>query len=268
MICNFSPVAFHVFGFPVHWYSFAYIFGIIFAFKLTEFLMKKSEYAIDSKLLDDFVGVVVLGIILGGRLGHVLFYDFSLYLHNPLEIFKIWKGGMSFFGGFIGIAIATYAFCKKNQLNFLSFIDHWAVGVPIGLFFGRIANFINGELLGKPSSEIAWNVIFRDGIPRHPSQIYEAILEGIILFLIMIFAFYKRQYKFEGRLSGIFCLGYGINRFIGECFREPDSIFSWDLFFSTGINLNQYFCFIIMALGVFLIYRSLVNEIVTVSRKS
>ncbi len=267
MVCNFSPIAFRVFGFPVHWYSFAYIFGIIFAFKLTEFLMKKSKYDIDLKLLDDFVGMIVMGIILGGRVGHVLFYDFDFYLHNPLEILKIWKGGMSFFGGFLGIVAATYWFCKKHHLNFLSFIDHWAVGVPIGLFFGRIANFINGELRGKPNSEIAWSVIFGDGVPRHPSQIYEALLEGVLLFLIMIFAFYKEQYKFDGRLSGIFCLGYGINRFIGECFREPDSLFSWNLFFSTGINLNQYFCFAIIALGVFLIYRSLADEIVTSSAK-
>jgi phosphatidylglycerol:prolipoprotein diacylglycerol transferase len=268
MVCNFSPVAFHVFGFPVHWYSFAYIFGIIFAFKLTEFLMKKSEYNIDSKILDDFLSVVVLGIIFGGRLGHVLFYDFSFYWNNPMEIFKIWKGGMSFFGGFIGIIAVTYWFCKKHNLNFLGFFDHWSVGVPIGLFLGRIANFINGELLGKPSSSIAWSVVFKDGIPRHPSQIYEAILEGIVLFLIMIFAFHKKQYKFDGRLSGIFCLGYGMSRFIGECFREPDSFFSWDLFFSTGINLNQYFCFAIIALGVLLIYRSLVNEIITISGKN
>lgn len=268
MVCNFSPVAFRAFGFSVYWYSFAYIFGIVFAFKLTEFLMKKSGYNVESKLMDDFIGVVVLGIIFGGRVGYVLFYDFGFYFHNPLEIFKVWKGGMSFFGGFIGIVAATYWFCKKHHLNFFSFIDHWAVGVPIGLFFGRIANFINGELLGKPSSEVAWFVIFKDGVPRHPSQIYEAILEGVLLFLIMVFAFYKKQYKFSGRLSGIFCLGYGMNRFIGECFREPDSIFSWNLFFSTGINLNQYFCLAIMSLGVFLIYRSSADEIVTGSTKN
>ncbi len=267
MVCNFSPVAFHVFGFPIHWYSFAYIFGIIFAFKLTEFLMKKEEYNVGPKVLDDFVGVLVLGIILGGRVGHVLFYDFEYYAQNPLEIIKIWKGGMSFFGGFIGVIIATYFFCKQNKLKFLRFIDYWSVGIPIGLFFGRIANFINGELLGKPSSVIAWNVVFGDGIPRHPSQIYEAILEGVVLFLIMIFAFYKKQNEFEGRLSGIFCLGYGINRFIGECFRMPDSLFSWDLFLKTGINLNQYFCWIIMGLGMFLIYRSLGHGFVADSRE-
>ena len=230
--------------------------------------MKNVKYSVDSKLLDDFIGVVVLGIIFGGRIGHVLFYDFGYYSQNPLEIVKIWKGGMSFFGGFIGIVVASYFFCQKNNLRFLNFIDYWSVGVPIGLFFGRIANFINGELLGKPSSSIAWNVIFRDGIPRHPSQIYEAILEGIFLFLIMIFAFCKKQYEYEGRLSGIFCIGYGINRFIGECFRDPDSLFSWDLFLKTGINLNQYFCFIIIGLGMFLIYRSLKHGFDTVCKEN
>ena len=268
MICNFSPIAFKIFGFPVHWYSFAYIFGIIFAFNLTKFLMKKAQYNIDPKLLDDFVSVIVLGIILGGRIGHVLFYDFGYYSQNPLEIIKIWKGGMSFFGGFIGIVVTTYFFCKKNRLRFLNFIDYWSVGVPIGLFFGRIANFINGELLGKPNSSIAWKVIFRDGIPRHPSQLYEAALEGVVLFSLMIFAFYKRHYESEGRLSGIFCFGYGINRFIGECFREPDSLFSWNLFLKTGINLNQYFCLLIMGLGMFLIYKSLKHEFIAACGKN
>lgn len=260
MICNFSNVAFHIFGFPIYWYSFAYIFGIIFALKLTQFLAKKSEIKIDSQILDEFVGTIVFGIIIGGRCGHVLFYEFDFYWSNPLEIFKIWKGGMSFFGGFIGIIAVTFFFCKKHQINFLKFMDLWSVSVPIGLFLGRIANFINGELLGKPCSEIPWAVIFRDGITRHPSQIYEAILEGILLFAIMIFAHHKKQYEFKGRMCGIFCLGYGINRFIGECFREPDSLFSWNLYFKTGFDLNQYFCILMMFLGVFLIHKSFTNN--------
>ncbi len=261
MICNFSPVAFKICGFSVHWYSFAYIFGIVFAFKLTEYLMKKAEYDIDHKILDDFVGLIVLGIICGGRLGYVLFYELDFYSHNLLEIIKIWKGGMSFFGGFLGIIIVTYFFCRKHKLNFLGFIDYWAVGVPIGLFFGRIANFINGELPGKPNSEIPWKVIFGDGIARHPSQIYEAIVEGIVLFLIMLISFNKKQYKFKGRLSGIFCIGYGVGRYICECYREPDSIFSWNLFFKTGINLNQYFSLCIIVLGTFLVYKSWKDEV-------
>lgn len=261
MVCNFSPVAFKVFGLPIHWYSFAYIFGIILAFKLTEYLMKKTEYNINSKILDDFVGLIVLGIVMGGRLGYVLFYEFDFYFHNPLEIVKVWKGGMSFFGGFLGIILVTYLFCKKNKLNFLNFIDYWSVGTPIGLFFGRIANFINGELLGKPCSDICWGVIFKDGVVRHPSQIYEAITEGVVLFLIMMFSFHRKYYRFKGRLSGVFCSGYGISRYICECFREPDSFFSWNLFFKTGINLNQYFSLCIIVLGTFLLYRSMRDEV-------
>ncbi len=256
MICDFSNVAFYIFGLPIYWYSLAYIFGIIIALKLTAFFMKKSNNLYELKYLDDFIGSIVIGIILGGRLGHVLFYDFDFYWNHPIEIIKIWKGGMSFFGGFIGVVISTFLFCRKRKIQFMKFIDIWSISVPIGLFFGRIANFINGELLGKPSHLIPWNVVFKDEIPRHPSQIYEAILEGTVLFIIMLFSYYKRQDVFQGRLSGIFCLGYGICRFIGEIFREPDSLFSWELYFQTGFNLNQYMCLLIISLGVILIYKS------------
>ena len=256
MVCNFSNVAFHIFGFSIHWYSFAYILGIIFAVQITKYLSKKMEngsYYIEHT--DDFINAIVVGIILGGRLGHVFFYESEFYFQNPAEIFKIWKGGMSFFGGFLGVVISTYFFCKKYKINFLNFMDLWSVSVPVGLFLGRIANFVNGELLGIPNNEIAWAVIFRDGIPRHPSQIYEAILEGIVLFGIMLSAFRLGQHKYKGKLCGIFCAGYGVLRFIGEIFREPDSVFSWLLKNSTGLNLNQYFCFAILALGLFLIFR-------------
>ena len=256
MICDFSAVAFHVFGFPIYWYSLAYIFGIIIALKFTEFFFKKSNNIEALKYTDEFIGYIVFGIIIGGRLGHVLFYDFSFYLENPLEIFKVWHGGMSFFGGFMGIVLASFLFCKKNRINFLKFMDIWSISVPIGLFFGRIANFINGELLGKVSEAIPWFVVFKDGAPRHPSQIYEAILEGLLLFFILAVSFYKKQYRFTGRLSGIFCLGYGLCRFIGELFREPDSFFSYQLHSKTGINLNQYMCFAILVLGTFLVYKS------------
>lgn len=268
MVCDFSNVAFYVFGFPIHWYSLAYIFGIIFALKLTEFLIKKVQPEIDVKILDEFVGTIVFGIIIGGRLGHVLFYDFDFYQMNPIEIFKIWKGGMSFFGGFLGIAFAAFLFCKKHKINFFRFMDLWSVSVPIGLFFGRIANFVNGELLGKPCAGLAWGVIFKDGVLRHPSQLYEAFLEGILLFATMVFHFWLGAYKFEGRLCGIFCLGYGINRFLGECFREPDSLFSWNLFFKTGLNLNQYFCLGLIFLGVFLVFRSVKNDADSVTKIS
>lgn len=252
MICNFSNIAFHIFGFPVHWYSLAYICGILIAFRITLTLAQRSEADISPSHIEDFLTTAVIGIIVGGRLGHVVFYDSDFYLANPLEVLKIWKGGMSFFGGFIGVICATYTFCKMRNINFLRFIDLWSVSVPIGLFFGRIANLLNGELLGKESN-VAWGIIFKDGICRHPSQIYEALLEGVLLFIVMLTAFSRGCYKTAGKLSGIFCCGYGTARFIAEFFREPDSEFSWKLLCSTGVNLNQYMSVIMLILGAYLI---------------
>lgn len=257
MICDFSNVAFSVFGFPIHWYSLAYIFGIIFALLLTKKIAAKVSYDFPKDVWDDFLNYAVLGIVLGGRIGHVLFYDFSYYIEFPSEIIKIWKGGMSFFGGFLGVICATYLFCQRKKIDFLQFIDLWSVSVPIGLFLGRLANFINGELLGKPST-IAWNVIFKDRIPRHPSQIYEAVLEGVILFCVMIISLRAGAYKFRGKLSGIFCMGYGVARFTTEFFREPDSPFSFELLMHSGINLNQYLSTLLFGLGFFLIRKKTV----------
>jgi phosphatidylglycerol:prolipoprotein diacylglycerol transferase len=243
----------------VHWYSLAYIFGIIIAQRLSIFLSKQLEIKIASRLIDDFVSVAIIGIILGGRLGYVLFYDFAYYFRFPIEIFKVWKGGMSFYGGFIGVVAAAYWFCRKHKIIFLRFLDLWSVSVPIGLFFGRIANFINAELLGKESS-VPWNVIFSDGIQRHPSQLYEAFLEGILLFFMMLLAFNKKYHQYRGRLSGIFCAGYGVARFCAEFFREPDSDFSHKLLCTSGLNLNQYMSIAIFLLGMVLIANQAVKS--------
>lgn len=254
MVCNFSKVAFYIFGLPIHWYSLAYIFGILLAMVLTEQLAKKIKSEITKEQIESFLNYAIIGIIVGGRLGHVLFYELEDYLANPIEILKIWQGGMSFYGGFLGVSAAFYIFCRKNKIDLWNFIDLWVVGIPIGLFFGRIANLINGELLGKPSEQISWYVIFiHDGIKRHPSQIYEAIMEGIFLFIVMIFSFYKGAYKIPKKLSGIFCLGYGFARFLCEFFREPDSVFSYQLYFDTGLNFNQYLSLAAFLLGLFLI---------------
>jgi phosphatidylglycerol:prolipoprotein diacylglycerol transferase len=248
-------VAFSVFGFPIHWYSLAYICGIIIALKLSIFLSRQLKHEIAVPLLDDFVGTAILGIVLGGRLGHVLFYDLNYYKEFPLEIFKVWRGGMSFYGGFIGVVVATYFFCRRHRIIFLNFIDLWSVSVPIGLFFGRVANFINAELLGKETS-LPWNVIFYDGVPRHPSQIYEALSEGFLLFCVMLIAFKRKYHKYRGRLSGIFCSGYGLARFSAEFFREPDSVFSEELLQLLGLNLNQFMSIAMAALGLFLISKA------------
>jgi phosphatidylglycerol:prolipoprotein diacylglycerol transferase len=218
-------------------------------------LSGKLDAKIDRRTLDDFINAAVVGIIVGGRLGYVFFYDFDHYLKFPMEIFKIWKGGMSFYGGFLGVIAATYWFCKKREIDFLKFIDLWSVSVPIGLFFGRIANFINGELLGKESS-VPWSVVFRDGVSRHPSQLYEAFLEGVLLFFVMFAAFKKGCWRRAGGLSGVFCVGYGVARFCAEFFREPDSQFSWKLLYLSGLNLNQYMSLAMTALGMVLIAKS------------
>jgi phosphatidylglycerol:prolipoprotein diacylglycerol transferase len=255
VVCNFSSVAFSIFGLPVRWYSLAYIFGIVVALKLSVFFSKRFEEKIPPQILDDFVGIAIGGIILGGRLGHVLFYDFDYYLNSPAEIFKIWRGGMSFYGGFMGVVGAALWFCRKRRIAFWGFMDLWSISVPIGLFFGRIANFINAELPGK-ESYVPWNVVFRDGVHRHPSQLYEAFLEGILLFFVMLASFGAGAHQYKGRLSGIFCGGYGIARFCAEFFREPDSEFSRELLNFSGLNLNQYMSAIMAISGVILIIRS------------
>ena len=217
---NFDPVAFNLFAFEIRWYSIAYIFGILFGwFYCKRFLIRDK---IISKLFDDLVTYLIIGIIVGGRLGYILFYNLEYYFQNFIEIFFIWEGGMSFHGGLIGIIIATFIFSKKHKINKYLFLDLISVSAPIGLFFGRVANFINGELIGKATNG-SWGVIFPqiDSIPRHPSQLYESFLEGIVLFIIMNLIYFKIKYK-TGTVSFAFLFFYGAFRFIAEIFREPD----------------------------------------------
>lgn len=258
MVCDFSTVAFSCCGLSVHWYSLAYIVGIIAALYIVKRISSHYRLGFSDKVFDDFTSYAIFGIIIGGRMGHVLFYDAAYYLKYPIEILQIWKGGMSFYGGFLGVICATYIFCYQRKLSFMKFIDIWSVTVPIGLFLGRIANFINGELVGRPTT-LPWCVIFRDGIPRHPSQLYESFAEGILLGICMFIALFRGAYKWQGRLSGIFCCGYGVARICCEFFREPDSDLSAHLLITTGINLNQYMSLVLMFLGIFLIYRSSQN---------
>ena len=217
---NFDPVAFYLFAFEIRWYSLSYIFGILFGwFYCKRFLINDK---IISSLFDDLITYLIVGIILGGRLGYILFYNLKYYSQNIFEIFFIWEGGMSFHGGLIGIIFATYLYSKKHKINKYIFLDLISVSAPIGIFFGRIANFINGELIGKATNGF-WGVIFPkiDNTPRHPSQLYEGFLEGIILFIILNIIFFKKEYK-TGTVSFGFLIFYGIFRFISEFFREPD----------------------------------------------
>ena len=248
-INNFDPVAFNLFAIEIRWYSLAYIFGILFGWIYSKKLLIKDQNII--KVFDDFVTYLIIGIILGGRLGYILFYNIKYYLNNLLEIFFIWEGGMSFHGGLIGVIISTYIFGKRYEINKFVLLDCISITAPVGIFLGRLANFINGELVGKMTN-VSWGVIFPniDNNFRHPSQIYEAFLEGIVLFLIMNVFFFWKKYK-PGICSFMFLIFYGTFRIIAEFFREPDSHIGYVVGeISMGMVLS-----IIMILAGVLIYK-------------
>ena len=220
-INNFDPVAFQILFLEIRWYSLAYIIGIILGWLYSKKkLIQDRELSI---LFDDFVTYLIIGIILGGRLGYVLFYNLEYYLKHPSEIFMVWNGGMSFHGGLIGVVIAAHLFSKKQKKNTYLFLDLVALSAPIGILLGRIANFINSELYGR-STDLPWSVKFTliDNINRHPSQLYEALFEGIFLFFILRYFLKKNYLTKPGLLSSLFIIFYSLFRFASEFFREPD----------------------------------------------
>ena len=221
-INNFDPVAFEFLTFEIRWYSLSYIAGIVLAWiYIKKFILKETEY---SKYIDDLISYVIIGVIIGGRLGYVIFYNFEYYISNPLEILMIWTGGMSFHGGVLGVIISTYLFCKKNKLSTFYFLDVISLSAPIGIFLGRIANFINSELYGT-RTDFFLAVIFEkvDTVSRHPSQLYEAFFEGIILFILLNLIYKKYINHKPGVLSALFLIFYSVFRFIIEFTREPDA---------------------------------------------
>jgi|TARA_B100002052_G_scaffold270595_1_gene270875 phosphatidylglycerol:prolipoprotein diacylglycerol transferase len=225
-IHNLNPIIFDLGIFSLHWYSLAYLVGIIFGWwygkKIIFQISQKHNLDLKVSFFDDFITYVIIAVIVGGRLGYVIFYNLSYFLLNPIEIFLIWKGGMSFHGGLIGIIVATFIFSKQKGFNKLILLDVISCVAPVGIFFGRLANFVNGELYGKPT-DLPWSVIFPlvDSQERHPSQIYEAILEGFLLFLILNFVIKKLPY-IKGRCAALFLIFYSIFRMLAEIFREPD----------------------------------------------
>ena len=227
-----SPVALHIGSFDLRWYSLAYLAGIFIGYWYLLKLLKQPGAPLARRHADDLVFYAALGIILGGRIGYVLFYNLAEYLRHPIEIVKLWDGGMSFHGGVIGTSLGIFYFARKEKLSWLRVHDYVACCVPFGLFFGRLANFINQELWGAPTT-VPWAVRFVEvnqfgqrvlGPPRHPSQLYEAVLEGIILFCILAFMFWKTKARYDpGKLVGAFIFFYGCFRFGVEFIREPDS---------------------------------------------
>ncbi len=247
-INNFDPVAFSFFSFEIRWYSLAYIFGIIGGWIYSKKYLIKEKNILD--LFDDLIGYLIIGLILGGRFGYILFYNPHYYLNNLVEIFMIWEGGMSFHGGLAGVIISTVIFSKKNNLNPYVFLDLISVVAPIGIFLGRMANFINSELYGKVTN-VFWSVVFVkiDNYYRHPSQIYEAIFEGIILFFILNFFVKKKLLNHKGLISSLFLIFYSFFRFFLEFYREPDAQLGYLIL---NITMGQILCLFFFIIGIFI----------------
>ena len=247
-INNFDPVAFQIFSLEIRWYSLAYIFGILFGWILSKkFIISDLKL---QKKFDDYLTYVILGIIIGGRLGYVLFYNFGYYFSNPIDIFKIWQGGMSFHGGLIGVIISSMLFAKKNNQNPFKYLDIVSIVSPIGIFFGRLSNFINSELYGI-ETKVPWAVKFIqvDNLFRHPSQLYEAFFEGVILFLILIYFKKKGFLKTPGFISSLFLIFYSIFRFTIEFVRVPDDQLGYLIF---NLSMGQIISLVFFLIGSYL----------------
>jgi phosphatidylglycerol---prolipoprotein diacylglyceryl transferase len=258
-----NPVLIQLGPLAVRWYALAYIVGILAGWIYARRMIASQRLwggpapltVVD---FDDFIIWITLGIILGGRIGYVLFYNLPLFIDHPLAIFELWNGGMSFHGGFLGCAVAIIWFALKHKIPIFSLGDVVTAVTPIGLFLGRLANFINGELWGRPS-DVPWAMIFPKGgpIPRHPSQLYEAALEGIVLFVVLNVLIRLGALKRPGVVTGSFALGYGIARVICEFFREPDPQlgFLWG-----GLTMGMLLCIPLMLAGIAILAYALSRE--------
>ena len=253
---NFDPIVFGIGPIAIRWYSLAYIAGILFTWLLLK-SFNRSKQIMSKEALDNWIVWGVLGVIIGGRIGYILFYNFGYYFNNPIQIFMVWNGGMSFHGGFLGAVISMILFCKIYEINFFKLTDILAIATPIGLFFGRIANFINQELYGRITYS-KFGVIFpkADNFPRYPSQLYEAFLEGFLLFVILFsLAKLTRIREKPGIISGLFLILYSCARSFVERFREPDEQIG--LLFGQGISMGQILSFPMLIAGIIIIITSL-----------
>lgn len=249
-----DPVLVHIGPVSVHWYGIAYVVGLLLGWQYALWIAKRFSLGITKVQIDDFMMWALAGIIIGGRLGHILFFDFSRFMTNPAEIFMTWKGGMSFHGGMIGVIIAILLYCRKTKIPVFQFSDVLSAITPIGLFFGRIANFINSELYGR-ITDVPWAVVFPNGgpLPRHPSQIYEAFLEGLLLLVLIHIGWRIPTLRnVPGRLTGLFLFTYGLGRTLVEFVREPDAFYS-----ILGIDLTtgQLLSLPMMIVGAYFIWQ-------------
>jgi len=256
MFPEFDPVAIAIGPVVIRWYALAYITGLIGGWQLAARLARSGIGKVQPIHIDDFLTWATLGVILGGRIGYVVFYNPEFYLAHPMEAFAVWKGGMAFHGGFMGVVVAAILFARKRGISVLSLGDLLATVTPIGLCLGRIANFINGELFGRIAPDAPFAMIFPNGgpFPRHPSQLYQAGLEGIVLLTVLLIAWSKGSQSRPGMQCGIFLSGYGIARIIGELFRQPDPQLG---FLFSGVTMGQLLSLPMVAIGAYLINYSL-----------
>ncbi len=256
--------AFQVFGltlgpFALRWYALAYIVGLVIGWQYCVWLAKKPPITIAKLALDDFLVWAIVAVILGGRFGYVLFYQPSQYFQDPLTILQLWHGGMSFHGGTVGVIIALILFARRQKIPFLALCDIITAAVPIGLFLGRLANFVNAELYGRPT-DVPWAMVFpnSDGQPRHPSQLYEAGLEGIVLFIVLFVLMQNESVRRRhGLVTGTFLAGYALARIFAEFFREPDAFLG---FLRFGTTMGQWLSLPMLFGGGYFIWRALRNE--------
>jgi len=255
-----DPVIFELGPLTIRWYALAYIMGLILGWLYVRSLSSRTHYwksasPIKTVQLDDLLLWVTLGVILGGRFGYVLFYSLDYYLSHPIEIFALWQGGMSFHGGLLGVSVAIILFCKLKKLSVLSIFDLVTAAAPIGLFFGRVANFINGELYGRVS-DVPWAMVFPTGgpDPRHPSQLYEAALEGILIFLVLNYLIkHKEAFKKPGLVSGLFLILYGLSRICVEFFRMPDAHIG---FLAGGLTMGMILSIPMILFGLYVMLQA------------
>ena len=251
-----DPVLVQVGPFAIRWYALAYIVGLLIGWRYCLYLAGRPPRLVTRDQLDDFFLWATLGVVLGGRIGYVLFYQPGYFLEHPLDILFVWEGGMSFHGGLIGVILAMYLFARRRGIPFFALTDIVASATPIGLFFGRLANFVNGELFGRPT-DVPWAMVFPNGgdQPRHPSQLDEAALEGVVLFLaLFLLARFTRALERPGLLSGVFLIGYGLSRFLVEFFREPDAQLGYLI--GGTVTMGQILSLPMIALGLFLVFRA------------
>ena len=250
---KFNEFAIQFGDYGIRWYALAYIAGLLIAYYLLRREANRPNPIMSGTTLDSLLNYVLIGIILGGRLGYVLFYKADYYLSHPLDALKIWHGGMSFHGGLIGVSLAMILLARRHNISVLAISDRVSMTLPIGLFFGRIANFINGELWGR-ITDVPWAMVFpkSDGAPRHPSQLYEAGLEGLALGIVMLIGYRKGWLAYQGRMTAIMLVGYGASRYLIEFVREPDAHLG--VLFGI-ITMGQILCLPMIAGGIYLFMR-------------